>query len=263
MKRVRVRRDHPYAPAWTLVMLMAALTIYLISETMRTYDPQAVSAPVEQVSYQLEPLTASLIVLARARDESTARIEAARYVSRGAAGYILPGGGEYLIIGALYDSAEEAGRVLGKLSEAEQIAASIATREAPGLLVRLTGTRAQSEALLGAESALRSEARTLGETAFKLDSGDLQSAGARDVLLGARQNARRAREALEAAVGGQQNPASAGIAGLLAALEDAITTMLYENQSSPLFFSGRMKYTYIDLRLRHIELINRLAGGDG
>ena len=50
MKRVRVRRDHPYAPAWTLVMLLTALTVYLVTEGVASPVQQAVSAPAEQVS---------------------------------------------------------------------------------------------------------------------------------------------------------------------------------------------------------------------
>ncbi len=260
MKRVRVRRDHPYAPAWTLVMLLTALTLYLITEGARAPNPRAVSAPVEQVSCQLEPLDLNLLVLSRARDEASARIEAARYMPRGAAGYILPGTGEYLIVGAGYDSADEAARVMQKLEE-EHLTASLAARGSPGLSLRLTGTRAQTDALLNAERALRAQTAVLGETAFSLDAGAIQIAGAREALLSARADARKAREALEQAAGAAVNPAAQGLLSLLFSLEDSATTMLFDNQPSPLFFSSQMKYNYIDLRLRHIDFINRLADG--
>ena len=179
MKRVRVRRDHPYAPAWTLVMLLTALTMYLVTEGVTIPGQRAVSAPVEQVSWEIPPQSVSLIVLSRAGDEAAARIEAARYVARGAAGYILPGSSEYLIIGAGYDSADEAAGVMKKLSEEDKLTASIATREAAGLNVRLTGSRAQVDALIGAENALGHATRALGEAAFSLDAGTLQLSGAR------------------------------------------------------------------------------------
>ena len=38
-------------------------------------------------------------------------------------------------------------------------------------------------------------------------------------------------------------------------------TMLFDAQTSPLFFSSQMKYNHIDLRLSHIDYINRLAAG--
>jgi hypothetical protein len=44
-------------------------------------------------------------------------------------------------------------------------------------------------------------------------------------------------------------------------VEDACSTMLFDAQTSPLFFSSQMKYNHIDLRLRHIDYINRLAAG--
>jgi len=261
MKRVRVRRDHPYAPAWTLVMLLAALTMYLVTEGLSSPGQRAVSAPVEQVTWEIPPLTVSLIVLARAGDEAAARIEAARYVARGAAGYILPGSSEYLIVGAGYDSADEAAKVMKKLGEEEKMTASIATREAPALTVRLTGSRAQVDALIGAEKALKDAAFSLGEAAFSLDAGTLQLSGAREALLSARADARKAREALVKAAGSQPNQASEGLTLLLSQLEDACSTMLFDAQTSPLFFSSQMKYNHIDLRLRHIDYINRLAAG--
>ena len=261
MKRVRVRRDHPYAPAWTLVMLLTALTMYLVTEGVSVPGQQEVSAPVEQVNWEIPPQTVSLIVLSRAGDEAAARIEAARYVARGAAGYILPGSSEYLIVGAGYDSADEAAGVMKKLSEEEKLTASIATREAAGLSVRLTGSRAQVEALIGAETALGHATGSLGEAAFSLDAGTLQLSGAREALLSARAEAKKAREALVKAEGSQPNLASQGLVNLLSSLEDACTTMLFDAQTSPLFFSSQMKYNHIDLRLRHIDYINRLAAG--
>jgi hypothetical protein len=260
MKRVRVRRDHPYAPAWTLVMLLVALTMYLITEGVSAPGQQAALAPVEQVSWDIQPLSISLVILSRAADEPTARIEAARYVARGAAGYILSGSGEYLVAGAGYNSVDEAGRVMNKLSETERLAASVATREAPEIAVRLTGRRAQADALIGAERALRDETSALGEAAFRLDAGEIDLNGAREVLLSARAEAKRAREALERATAGEPSQASEEIAALLSSFEDASTTMLMSAGTSPLFFSSQMKYNYIDIRLRHIGFLARLAG---
>ncbi len=261
MNRVRVRRDHPYAPAWTLVMLLTALTMYLVTEGLSYPAQQPALAPVEQVDWTISPLSVSLVVLSRAGDEAAARIEAARYVSRGAAGYILPGSSEYLIIGAGYDSADEAAKVLKKLEAEEKLTASVATRDAPELNVRLTGTRAQAQALMGAEQALRGATAALGEAAFSLDAGTLPLSGAREALLNARAEAKKARETLRKAAGSEENAASLGLAALLSSLEDAISTMLFDAQTSPLFFSSQMKYNCIDLRLRHIDFINRLAAG--
>ena len=158
-------------------------------------------------------------MLSRAGDEAAARIEAARYVSRGAAGYILPGSSEYLIIGAGYDSADEAAQVMKKLGEEEKLTASIATREAAGLTVRLTGSRAQVDALIGAENALRGSTGHMGEAAFSLDAGTLQLSGAREALLAARAEAKKARETLIKAAGSEENQASQGLVNLLSQLE--------------------------------------------
>jgi len=139
--------------------------------------------------------------------------------------------------------------------------ASIATREAAGLSVRLTGSRVQVDALIGAENALAHATSTIGEAAFSLDAGTLQLSGAREALLSARAEAKKAREALVKAEGSQPNQASQGLVNLLSSLEDACSTMLFDAQTSPLFFSSQMKYNHIDLRLRHIDYINRLAAG--
>ena len=89
----------------------------------------------------------------------------------------------------------------------------------------------------------------------------MQLSGARETLLSARAEAKKAREALVKAEGSQPNLASQGLVNLLSSLEDACTTMLFDAQTSPLFFSSQMKYNHIDLRLRHIDYINRLAAG--
>ncbi len=260
MKRVRVRRDHPYAPVWVLVMLLVALTMYLVTEGVSAPGQQAALAPVEQVRWDIQPLSLNLVILSRAGDEATARIEAARYVARGAAGYILSGSGEYLIAGAGYSSADEAGKVMNKLSETEKLAASVATREAPEIAVRLTGKRVQADALIGAERSLRDETNALGEAAFRLDAGEIDLNGAREALLSARAEAKKARETLEKASAGEPNQTSEEVAALLATFEDASTTLLMGVGTSPLFFSSQMKYNYIDLRLRHIGFLTRLAG---
>lgn len=260
MKRVRVRRDHPYAPVWTLVMLLVALTMYLITEGISAPGQQAALAPVEQISWDIQPLSLNLVILSRAGDEATARIEAARYVARGAAGYILPGSGEYLVAGAGYNSVDEAGRVMNKLSETEKLAASVATREAPEIAVRLTGRRAQADALIGAERALRDGTSALGEAAFRLDAGEIDLNGAREAILSARAEAKKARETLEKETAGETSQAAEEIAALLSSFEDSSTTMLMSAGTSPLFFSSQMKYNYIDIRLRHIGFLTRLAG---
>jgi hypothetical protein len=241
-------------------MLLIALTMYLVTEGAAFPAQPAALAPVAQVTWTVEPLSISLIVLSRAGDEASARIEAARYVARGAAGYILSGAGEYLIAGAGYDSADEAARVMNKLESEESISASIATRESPALTVRLTGSEAQAQALIGAERALREETAAISEAAFSLDAGEIQLAGAREALLSARAAAKKAREALQKAAGTERNGVSDELTALIASLEDAVSTLLMSAQAQPLFFSSQMKYNYIDLRLRHIDFINRLRG---
>ena len=114
--KVRVRRDRPSALAWALALLLTMLCVYLLT-LGPTAAPEANIASVgdaprvtEEVSFA--PAAAWFVSLGRYDTAAEARIEAARYTPRGAAGYVLETEDGFLALGAAYDDQAEAESVL-------------------------------------------------------------------------------------------------------------------------------------------------------
>ena len=91
--KVRVRRERPSALAWALALLLTMLCVYLLT-LGPTAAPEASIASAgdapritEEVSFA--PSAAWFVSLGRYDTAAEARIEAARYTPRGAAGYVL------------------------------------------------------------------------------------------------------------------------------------------------------------------------------
>ena len=91
--RVRVRREHPSALAWALALMLTMLCVYLLTLGLALAPEAAIDAGdgaprvTEEVSFG--SAEAYFVSLGRFDTATEARIEAARYTPRGAAGYAL------------------------------------------------------------------------------------------------------------------------------------------------------------------------------
>ena len=126
MHRVKVRRERPAAAAWALAVLLTALFVFLIARGAGTQSGEETpeSAPRRAYALTFAPLETHLVQFGAYEDALSARIEAARYMPRGAAGYVLEGS-LYRVIGAGYDSRQDAQGVCERLREEEGMEASV------------------------------------------------------------------------------------------------------------------------------------------
>ena len=126
MHRVKVRRERPAAAAWALAVLLTALFVFLIARGAGTQSGEEApeSAPRRAYALTFAPLETHLVQFGAYEDALSARIEAARYMPRGAAGYVLEGS-LYRVIGAGYDSRQDAQGVCERLREEEGMEASV------------------------------------------------------------------------------------------------------------------------------------------
>lgn len=260
---VRVRRQ-VRTPVWALVFLMAAMALYIRSSLpaiqAKRDVPDSGEERGERVSREvkLEELSIYLVSLGRYEARSSARVEAARYVSRGAAGYVLED--EALeVIGAGYETQEAAARVADQLTETEGLTCRVIVRSGPEVTLRMTADQTQIDAFVQAEKALREVSSSLGQLSFAIDRGE---AGVSQAVKVIRTQIRRTENA-EKVLGEQTAGSSVQVIGqlaeLLGGMKEEMNGMLSETGAMAL--SSRLKYCYVDMRLREIGLMNALAGG--
>lgn len=264
-ERVRVRRDHPGALTWTIAMVLTMLAVYLITLGGRTGEPSApVSSQKDTATRVTEELSFEGIDLACVsfgtfETAQEARVEAARFTARGAAGYILEDGG-FSVLAAGYEDAQDAQRVADSLSESEDIPCAVCREEASGVRLRITATQEQIQAITGADAALRRHARDLRELALMLDRSETQPSSACTLIAVMAGQLTGTLTELRAIPGGQESPVVRGLIALAEHTQAALSLLSTENSDSPLSLSGKIKYNHIETTLLHIDYLNTLNG---
>lgn len=260
MHRVKVRRERPAAAAWALAVLLTALFVFLIARGAGTQSGEETpeSAPRRAYALTFAPLETHLVQFGAYEDALSARIEAARYMPRGAAGYVLEGS-LYRVIGAGYDSRQDAQGVCERLREEEGMEASVYSLSSGEVELTIQGTQAQVEALTQAETALRNAAAQLNETAFGYDRGELSSEDARNRLAIIAASVRQAHQALSQAAAHTENSSIDAFLSILSDLAAETEQLSNENVAGGLSFSGRIKYNYISVRVRHIGVLKAMG----
>lgn len=259
---VRVRR-RPGTLVWAVILLAAAMAFYLYAllsgvrrvqteETGVLFSGERVTREVK-----IEPLQTYLVSFGGYDVENQAKIEAARYVSRGAAGYILDGE-QLLVIGAGYGEEEQAEKVCAQLEAEEGMSCRTVSMESPSVSLRMTAGEKQIEAFVLGEQALRSAASALQQLAFSVDRGDATAEQAGEVIETYLEKISGAYERLVQQTEGRNSEIFQSLEEMLADMLDQMKEMLQEGK--PLFLSSRLKYCYVDFSVREIEWINRLNG---
>ena len=260
--RVRVRRDRPRAALFliplVLLTFLAFLRFGMPALPARAPEPRTLVRVTREISF--EPLRANLVTLGSTDGPEAARVEAARYVSRGAAGYLLYEEGRIMIIGALYDAKAEAVSVAARLRAGENPQSDALSYETPGARLRVRASEEQIRALSEGEALLRAQTDALGALAFELDSGEIDSETARGRLYLASREAAACEAALSEAAGAAPDRIAGELIKNLRYLSECEENLAGFKAKSPLFFSGKMKYNQIDLRLRHMSFLKGLAG---
>jgi len=256
---VRVRRK-PRGVFWAMVMLAVSMAVYIrVSVPMlREFGREETKTePGERVTEEVsvEPLGIYLVSFGGYDVMNSAKVEAARYVPRGAAGYILKKEKLY-VIGAGYAEKAEAEKACVYLAAQEGLACAVIEMYCPGVNMRMTAGSAQIEAFLDAEKTLRGCAQTMGQMAFAVDRGEASLSQAQEVVKTQRKKLEAAQKALLEAAGGTDSGVFRGIGTLLEEMLVQTGQMLEDEKTMGL--SGRLKYCHIDMTVREIEMLNAL-----
>ncbi len=260
---VRVRR-RGRTLWWAILFLIAAMALYvrvslpMLRQLRDGADMQTVGHG-ERVTREIsiDALSAYLISFGVYDSTPSAQIEAARYVSRGAAGYVLEGESRQ-VIGSGYEEEEEARQVCAMLREREGIAASVVSLSAPAVTMRMTAGSAQIEAFLDAEQTVRACAPALLQLSFSVDRGEASAYQAGQVIRTHRGKVDDALQTLRAQCAEQPN---AFFNDLMLLMEDMLSQMdKMQKETGVMALSSRLKYFYIDARVRQIRWMNDISG---
>lgn len=259
-KRVRVRRRRSGRMLWglTLLMMLAALALHLwmpkAAEPIREEEISQVGAAAalqsadQRVTKEIEfpELRRFLIQFGVYDSLDNARVEAARYVERGAAGYLLYDG-RYRVIGAAYDGREEAERVANRLKEQENIACYVYEISAPAVKLRVTAAPEQIAALIGAESALREQSLAFGRLAYQLDGSEADEAQACLEIGRCAQAIHAARMELAQVAGERINQVTQQLLDGMERAEEQMAKLSSFQEQTRLDLSSKIKYNYIEI----------------
>lgn len=271
-RRVRVRRERPGGVVWAVAMMLVSLAVYLLTAAPSVKSalsgeivpdtPEVTGAPAERVTRELnwEAPDGYLIQFGAYEYLDNARIEAARYVKRGAAGYVHHEG-VYRVMGAMYFTEEEANRVKEKLYEQENLNCMVYPVVSDPVTLRVTATEAQIDALNAAERAVLEGVEALGAMGFQLDGGAITAESAVAEIAAILGRVKSAEEALKARAGATPNAVAAGLIALTEAFSSGLQDLSQEKQESVLPFSSKIKYNTIDIRIRHADYMRMLSAG--
>lgn len=263
MKTVRIRAGRAARSLrHAALFLGAAGVFYLLSLRGGAVSPQAVGAPGNEVTTQEYTVPAQevhLLSFGGYDEEVDARVEAARYVSRGTAGYIYPAE-RLFVIAAAYESRQDAERVAGQIEAQEGIACQVISVRSEPVSLRITATPGQIETLVSADATMREALDELFELSFALDdpqvdylevTGRMQDAVDRTCLAA---NALRGEYALTRLGVGQ------GYLSLLDGYAESLRRLLTDGAETTLAFSSRLKYALISSRLSYIAFLMQATG---
>lgn len=257
---VRVRR-RPRGMYWAVIFLALSMALYIRVSVpaLRALEKGEDEAEktgkrvTEEIS--VEPLGVYLVSFGGYDVMNSAKVEAARYVPRGAAGYVLRKDKLY-VIGAGYGDRAEAEKACVFLAAQEGMACAVMELYSPEVRMRMTAGSAQIEAFLSAEKMLRQSARTMGQMAFAVDRGEATLSQAQEVVKTQRGKSEAARAALRQTAGGTDSGVFQGLDSLLEEMISQMDQMLAETKAMGL--SSRLKYCHIDMTVREIEMMNAL-----
>jgi hypothetical protein len=263
-ERVKIRRDHPSALSWAIALVVTMLCVYLI--TLGGTRPSETSIPSEDGAVRVtreitfEPLAGWAVSFGEYPTAEEARIEAARYAMRGAAGYVLDDGGAYQVLAAGYFSESDARRVAENLAASEDISATVYARAAERVRLRITATEGQIAALQHCEKSLRTQVLELNELSFQLDRAEIDPDAARTLIAVAASRLDELLGDLRAIPGASENSVLSGLFSLTERLRASLFVLSTENSKTALSLSGKIKYNTLEATHAQIAYLRALNG---
>lgn len=247
--RVRLKKPRRRYRAYVFLVLGALLlyagTLLEFEPSMRVESRAAGSDVLVTREEELPGERYWLVSLFSDKSEAVALAEAARYVARGAAGWVLRDGSEYRAVGACYESEAEAGEAASKLRKGEAAGAFVFSMDALAVTIRVTATQAQLGALLDADKALRGSVWEIEKIARSIDAGESDSLGARGALFSVAAGLAGAREELSRQTAGESDPATENLLSLFAESESELDALSRSSSLTRLELSGRARLAQI------------------
>ncbi len=191
-------------------------------------------------------------------DAGTARVEAARYVVRGAAGFVRPQGDTYLVLASAYGTEGDARSVCTHISEDEGISTSVFAFSAEPVSVRVTATERQLAALAAAVDALGRYPEDLNALALRIDGGELDSKTARALTEVSLTELSKLERELRISLADTDDRFATGVYKLLNDFTASTRTVSGDEALKGLALSSVLKYNYIASRLGVIDFMNSL-----
>ena len=256
-ERVRVRRERPSALTWAIALAVTMLAVYFVTlSAPEEKKAEAASSDVRVTrELEFESVTVHFADLGCFSDASRARIAAAEFAGRGAAGVVYEDDAGFHVLGAGYHLEADAKRIAQRLDSQEQIGSAVLTLSAPALSLRVTAPEKDVEAITDADRILRMQMDQLNAIALQLDRGEISAASARTLAKVAAAEVRAVRRRLEDIGGGEQQPVCAAMIGMLMALEENLSGV--EGEGARL--SGRLRCCHADCALRLIGFLKNPA----
>ena len=255
--RIRVRRDRPSALSWSIALAVTMLAVYLVTLSAPAEKKAENVSSGMRVTQEInfESMTMHFADLGCFADESQARIAAAGFVNRGAAGIVYSDAAGHHVLGAGYALEADAKRIAERLGQQENIETGVLTLTAPPLSLRVTAPEEDVNAIVEADRMLRMQLNQLSTLALQVDRGEIFAASARTLTKVAAAEVRTARKNLEKITGSADQPVCAAMISLLASLEENLSDVGGDGA----ILSGRLRCCHADCALKLIRFLNAPA----
>ena len=261
--RVRVRRDRPSALSWAIALAVTMLIVYLL--TLNAGQPDVVesvsAAPRITQAVAFDALEMYLVSLQSCPTAEQARMQAAGFTARGAAGYIYEDGDTWRVLGAAYASQRDAQRIAQRLIDDEGISAEVISLEADAVNMRITAPEAQITAIVAIDELLRAQTQQLGDIALQLDRDEIRPDAARTLCAVAATEADEAARALSSIPGAGENGLCAALIERAEVLTQMLDAISESDQDANTDLSGMLRCAQIENFIGQCQLQLALTNG--
>ena len=259
---VRVRRERPTALAWSIALAVTMLAVYAVTWTAARPKAAELASASPRVTrtVHLEALEGWCVALGAWEDAGRARVEAAGFAARGAAGSVCEADGAWRVLGALYDTKREADRAARKISDGEDLRADALPMAAAAVDLRITAPASQIELIQAADDMLREQVAKSGEMAIQLEKGRIQPEAFKTLCALAATEADALAGKLNAWPGAKDNALCAALGKRLTALAAQLNAVATTAQTDTAALSGMLRLAGIDDFLGLVEMRKEIAG---
>lgn len=259
IRRVSIRRERASFPAAALAFLVFSVVFFLAAAGVK--NEKEISKHTENVRYEtremaFEDMELFLIALSDGESRENARLTSARYMQRGAAGYLFEKDGKWYSVGNVYFSKDEAEKMIKHISETG-IHTGILPMSQKGVTLRVTAEEGVLDALAFCQSAFSEYEESLVDYSERLDAGALSEREARVLLSVLNYDLSAKKSDAEGALSASADNAAGEILNMYLELLETLAS-LTKNEGGEMMLSARIKYALIDHALKKMDFLKKL-----